>query len=47
MDKAITISVLNSLDSSFAQCLGTLSHEDREKDKLFTRKNYAKSLEDK
>ena len=47
MDEAITIQVLNSLDSSFAQFLGILSHEAREKDKLPTFENLAKSLEDK
>ena len=47
MDKAITIQVLNSLDSSFTQFLGILSHEAREKDKLPTLKNLAKFLEDK
>ena len=46
MDEAITIQVLNSLDSSFAQFLGILSHEAREKDKLPTLENLAKSLED-
>ena len=47
IDKAITIQVLNSLNSFFAQLLGILSHEAREKDKLSTLKNLAKSLEDK
>ncbi len=46
MDEAITIQVLNSLDSSFTQFLGILSHEAREKDKLLTLENLAKSLED-
>ena len=46
MDEAITIQVLNSLDSSFAQFLDILSHEAREKDKLPTLENLAKSLED-
>lgn len=46
MDEAITIQVLNSLDSSFAQFLGILSHEAREKDKLPTLENLVKSLED-
>ena len=47
MDDAITIQVLKSLDSSFTQFLGILSHEAREKDKLPTLENLAKSLEDK
>ena len=46
MDEAITIQVFNFLDSSFTQFLGILSHEAREKDKLPTLKNSAKSLED-
>ena len=46
MNKAITIQVLNSLDSSFAQFLGILSHEAREKEKLPTLESLAKSLED-
>lgn len=46
MDEAITIQVLNSLDSSFTQFLGILSHEAREKAKLPTLENLAKSLED-
>ncbi len=47
MDEAITIQILNSLDSSFTQFLGILSHEAREKDKLLILENLAKSLEDK
>ena len=46
IDEAITIQVLNSLDSSFAQFLGILSHEAREKEKLPTLESLAKSLED-
>ena len=46
MDEAITIQVLNSLDSSFEQFLGILSHEAREKEKLPTLESLAKSLED-
>ena len=47
MDKAIFIQVLNSLDSSFAQFLGILSHEAREKEKLTTLESLAKFLESK
>ena len=47
MNEAITIQVLNSLDSSFAKFLGILSHETREKNKLSTLENLVKSLEDK
>ncbi len=47
MDEAITIQVLNSLNSFFTQFLGILSHDAREKDKLPTLENLAKSLEDK
>ncbi len=46
MDEAITIQVLNSLDSSFTQFLGILSHDAREEDKLPTLENLAKSLEE-
>ncbi len=46
MDEAITIQVLNSLDSSFTEFLGILSHEAREKAKLPTLESLAKSLED-
>ncbi len=44
IDEAITIQVLNFLDSSFAQLLGILSHEAREKEKLPTFESLAKSL---
>lgn len=47
MDKAITMQVLKSLDLSFTQFLGILSYEAREKEKLLTLENLAKSLEDK
>ncbi len=47
IDEAITIQVLNSFDSSFTKFLGILSHETREKDKLPTLENLAKSLEGK
>ncbi len=46
MDEAITIQVLNSLDSSFAKFLGIPSQQAREKDKLPTLENLAKSLEE-
>lgn len=46
IDKAITIQVLNSLDSSFTQYLGILNHEAREIERLPTLKNLAKSLKD-
>ena len=46
MDEAITIQVLNCLDSSFAQFFGILSHEAREKEQLPKLENLAKSLED-
>ncbi len=46
MDEAITIQVLNCLDSSFAQFLGILNHEAREKEQLPKLENLAKSLED-
>ena len=46
MDEAITIQVLNSLDSSFAQFLGILSHEARKKEELPILESLAKSLED-
>ena len=46
MDEAITIQVLNSLDSSFARFLDILSHKAREKKKLPTLKSFAKSLKD-
>ena len=45
IDEAITIQVLNSLDFSFAKFLGILSHEAREKEKLFTLESLTKSLE--
>lgn len=47
INKAITIQVLNFLNSSFMQFLSILSYEAREKNKLLTLKNRAKSLEDK
>ena len=47
IDKAITIQVLNSLDSSFTQFLSILSYKAREKEKLLSLKSFAKSLEDK
>ena len=47
IDEAITIQVLNSLDSSFAQFLGILGHKAREKEKLPILESLAKSLEDK
>ncbi len=43
----MTIKVLNSFNSSFAQFLDILSHEGREKDKLTTFENLAKFLEEK
>ena len=46
INKTITIQVMNSLDSSFTQFSGILSHDAREKDKLSTLKNLARSLED-
>ncbi len=45
MDEGITIRIWNPLDSSFTQFLGILSHEARDKDKLITLENLAKSLE--
>ena len=39
IDEAITIQVLNSLDSAFAQFFGILSYEARDKEKLSTLKN--------
>ena len=44
--EAITIQVLNLLNSFFIQFLGILSHTTREKAKLSTFKSLAKSLED-
>ena len=46
MDEAITIQVLNSFDSFFAQFFGILSHKARQKQKLPTLESLAKSLED-
>lgn len=46
MDETIMIQVLNSLNFSFAQFLGILSHEAREKDKLLTFESPAKSFKD-
>ena len=46
MDEAITIQVLNSVNSFLAQFYGILSHEAREKEKLSTLESLAKSLED-
>ncbi len=46
MDKAITIKVLNSLNTFFSQFLDILSHEARDKEKLPTLETLAKSLED-
>ena len=47
IDEAITIQVLNFLDSSFARFFCILSHEAREKEKLPSFESLAKSLEDK
>ena len=47
MDEAIIIQVLNSLDFSFAQFLGILSYDAREKEQLLTLKSLAKFFEDK
>ncbi len=46
MNEAIKIQVVNFLDSSFAQFLGILSHEAREKEQLPKLENLTKSLED-
>ncbi len=46
MGKVITIQVLNSLDAFFSKFLGILNHKVREKDKLLTLENLAKSLVD-
>lgn len=47
IDKAITIQVLNSLDSFFMQFFNILSYETREKEKFFSLESLTKSLEDK
>lgn len=47
MDEANKIQVLNSFNFSFAQFLRILSHNTREKEKLFSLKSWAKSLENK
>ncbi len=47
MDEAITIQVLNFLESFFTKFLGILSHKAREKEKLSTLESLAKLLEDK
>ena len=44
MNEAVTIQVLNSLNSSFAHFLGILSHEAGETKKLPTLESLAKSL---
>lgn len=47
INKAITIQVLKSLESSFARLLKILSHEAIKTHKLPSLKNLAKSLENK
>ncbi len=44
MNEAVTIQVLNSFNSSFAQFLGILSHEAGETEQLPTLESLAKSL---
>lgn len=41
IDKTIIIQVLNTLNSSFIQFFGILSHETRDKKKLLTLKSFA------
>lgn len=46
IDEAITIQVLNLLDSFFAQFFGILIYKVRKKEKFSTLKNLTKSLKD-